>query len=143
MRTNFGAWNGAARPYKQSSHFWKGLQEVKECFWPGIRFQLGDGSRIDFWREKWIGNEQLKYSFQKLYEVSRKKEISVKLMYRRGIYRLSRAQSGDYTVHLERNLMTRRLQDKVPLQDQEDKPEWLWSKNKIFTVASCYTVTTY
>lgn len=35
------------------------------------------------------------------------------------------------------------LQENTSRMNQEDRPEWMWSKNKLFTVTSCYTVITY
>lgn len=65
------------------------------------------------------------------------------MMYRKGLYRLLIVQSRDFWAHSEKKSITRMLQDKTPREDQEDRLEWMWSKNKLFTMVSSYTVTTY
>lgn len=123
-------------------NFVKKLQEIKGILLVGIKYYLGDGSMVDIWRDKWIDNEQLKYPFQPLYEISRKKESSVKLMFQKGTYRSPMILSVNFRIHRERSRMTRKLQNATPIANQEDKLEWLWSKNKQYTVASCYTIIT-
>jgi hypothetical protein len=36
------------------SHFWAGLMKVKDEFLSMGRFDLGDGSQVQFWEDSWI-----------------------------------------------------------------------------------------
>jgi len=42
-----------------------------------IRWKLGNGRRIRFWEDKWVGNLQLKQKFPRLHFLSPNKESAV------------------------------------------------------------------
>lgn len=57
---NSDKWADRDKIRTNTSQFWKGLQETKGIFWAGLKFTLGDGERISFWRDKWMDLEKLR-----------------------------------------------------------------------------------
>ena len=49
------------------SQFQAGLMSVKNDFFRLEKFQLGNGSQICFWKDKWCGNRSLKETYPALY----------------------------------------------------------------------------
>jgi hypothetical protein len=62
---------------KGDSHFWSGLMEVKKLVLDRGRFQVQDGSQTRFWEDLWLGKEPLSVKYPTLYNLVRKKNMSV------------------------------------------------------------------
>jgi len=68
---------------RKSSNWWKDLGKLCEVsgvsnwFDQSIRWKLGNGSRIKFWEDSWMGDRMLKDKFRRLYEVSDTKDFLV------------------------------------------------------------------
>jgi hypothetical protein len=60
------------------SQFWAGLMKVKDEFLSMGRFDLGDGSQVRFWEDSWITPHPFKTLFPSLYNIVRKKSVSVR-----------------------------------------------------------------
>lgn len=103
-------------------HFWKGLSDTKDVFWAVVKFSLGKGDRISFWRNKWQDYKQLSCSFPKIYEGTTDKEGSVKFFYRRGAYRVVTIRNGDYQIRDERRKIPRKLENSTPNPEGRDTP---------------------
>jgi hypothetical protein len=63
------------------SHFWSGLVKVKDEFLNLGHFHLNNGCNIRFWEDKWMGNYSLKELYPTLFTITRKKHISVALVF--------------------------------------------------------------
>ncbi|WVZ51649.1 hypothetical protein U9M48_002771 [Paspalum notatum var. saurae] len=59
------------------SHFWSGLMKVKDCFLSIATFNVHSGTQCRFWEDRWLGKFALKDQFLSLYNIARKKHISV------------------------------------------------------------------
>jgi hypothetical protein len=59
------------------SPFWKGLMRVKEEFFSRGSFNLGNGSSIRFWEDKWLGDRLLAVQYPSLYNIVRHKDQTV------------------------------------------------------------------
>jgi hypothetical protein len=59
------------------SQFWAGLMKVKREFLSLGNFDLGDGSQVRFWEDSWIRSRLLKLIFPTLYNIVRRKNVSV------------------------------------------------------------------
>ncbi|GLT40522.1 hypothetical protein SLA2020_357800 [Shorea laevis] len=46
----------------------------------GFKWEVGEGNKVDFWQEWWIGDKKLKDSFPRLYALSVKKEGQISKM---------------------------------------------------------------
>ena len=60
------------------SQFWAGLMKVKREFLSLSKFDLGDGSQVQFWEDSWIRPRPLKSLFPTLYNIVRRKNASVR-----------------------------------------------------------------
>lgn len=64
-------------------HIGKGLQDIKDIYWRGVSFTLGDENRINFREDKWSGIENLNYSFSGVYVMNTERDNAVKEYFRR------------------------------------------------------------
>lgn len=49
---------------------WKSILVVRQVFWEGVRFKLGDGSSIRFWSDVWVGESLLRLAFPNMYRLA-------------------------------------------------------------------------
>jgi hypothetical protein len=59
------------------SHFWSGLMKVKLTFLRFSSFLIKDGSQVRFWEDAWLDGSSLKDQYPALYNIARKKFISI------------------------------------------------------------------
>ncbi|WVZ88012.1 hypothetical protein U9M48_034574, partial [Paspalum notatum var. saurae] len=111
---------GAVKWKLGDSHFWSGLMKVKERFLELSTFNLHEGSQIRFWEDRWFGNYPLKDLYPSLYNITRKRHITV------ATESSSRGQTSVSKIAL------------VQLDDQSDSIKWNLSKLGLFTVNSMY-----
>lgn len=69
-----------------------------------MKFVLGEGDRISFWRNKWQDYKQLSLSFPKTYEVTREKDGLVKSFYKRDTYRIAVGRDQCYRKQTKKKL---------------------------------------
>jgi hypothetical protein len=62
----------------RDSQFWAGLMKVKGEFLSLDKFDLGHGSQMRFWEDSWIRLPPLKSLFPALYNIVRRKSVSVR-----------------------------------------------------------------
>jgi hypothetical protein len=62
---------------KGDSQFWSGLMEVKNLVLERGRFNVQDGTQTRFWEDLWLGKEPLMKKYPALYNIVRKKNVSV------------------------------------------------------------------
>jgi hypothetical protein len=121
------------------SHFWAGLMDIKDKVLSLGRFAVHDGEQARFWEDIWIGNEALMVKYPSLYQIVRKKQVSVASVLHSIPLNISfrRALTGE-RLELWKELV-RQVCD-VSLNGQRDAFLWNLTKDKNFTVASMYTV---
>ena len=68
---------GEAQWKPGDSHFWSGLMKVKDQFLELSSFKLHNGNNIRFQEDKWLGSFTLKEQYPSLYNIARKKQVSV------------------------------------------------------------------
>lgn len=64
----------------------------------------------------------MRYSCRKLYEISKEREGSVKSLYRRGTYRISSVDGGDYRAQVGKTMLIRTLEQYASVGNQRDRP---------------------
>jgi hypothetical protein len=62
---------------KGDSHFWSGLMQVRRLVLERDRFKIQNGTQTRFWEDLWIGREPLMSKYPSLYNIVRKKNVSV------------------------------------------------------------------
>lgn len=60
---------------------WKNISKIYSWFIPFIRYDVGSGSRVLFWEDKWWGEEILASKFQRIYSISYKKGLPLSNFY--------------------------------------------------------------
>jgi hypothetical protein len=120
---------------KGDSHFWSGLMEVKSLFLERGRFKVRDGTQARFWEDLWIGQVPLMKKFPSLYNIVRKKNVSVAQVLSTTPLNVSfrRALVGDNWakwLQLVGSIMN------VQLVEQKDV--FLWTTSKHFSVKAMY-----
>ena len=61
----------------QVTHIFGRVMKVKDKFLNLGSFQLNNGENIRFWKYKWLGNFTLSQHYLSLYNIARKKHISI------------------------------------------------------------------
>ena len=56
---------------------WRSIHEGWESFSKHLSFAVGDGTRIRFWHDRWIGDNSLKFLYPELYECLADKEACI------------------------------------------------------------------
>jgi hypothetical protein len=118
------------------SQFWVGLMKVKREFLSLGKFDLGDGSQVQFWEDSWIRSRPLKLLFPALYNIVRRKSASVS----------SVLSTTPLNVTFRRSLMGANLQAwynvvamvaNVQLTNQRDHFVWGYIKMGHFLSSRC------
>lgn len=102
----------------------------------GIKFEVGSGTRIRFWNDRWCTNRCLMLESPSLFSIARNKDAKVTYCC------VPSENGGAWRVDLRRRLndweigdMTNLIEmiDHVrPQQEVEDTMRWLYTKNRIF-----------
>ena len=121
----------------EDSQFWAGLMMVKREFLSLGKFDLGDGSQVRFWEDSWIRPRPLKSLFPTLYNIVRRKSVSVR----------SVLSMTPLNIAFRRSLMGVNLQAwhnvvamvaDVQLTNQRYRFVWRLHQNGLFSVKSMY-----
>ncbi|GLT40903.1 hypothetical protein SLA2020_150010 [Shorea laevis] len=73
-----------SRVWKDIVSLGSGSERPVEMLVNGFKWEVGDGSFVDFWSSKWVGNEPLKNLFPRLFTLATNREGLVKDM---GVWR--------------------------------------------------------
>jgi hypothetical protein len=60
-----------------ASQFWKGLNKAKNIVRGGMKYIHGNGRKIIFWHEVWLGECPLRIKYVKLYNICNQQEWEV------------------------------------------------------------------
>jgi hypothetical protein len=71
---------------RDASQIWKGFHEAKKFCQRGMKYILGDGKRIRFWHEVWLGECPLRIRFNKMFSICNQQEWEVTRVLRSGIF---------------------------------------------------------
>ena len=72
-----GGWCTGAWRRTHGCGLWQSISEGWESFAKHFSFMVGDGSRILFWHDKWIGDVPLKILYSQLFMCSANKEACI------------------------------------------------------------------
>jgi hypothetical protein len=119
-----------------SSQFWQGLEKAREWYEKGTRWKVGNGKKVRFWHDIWLGNCPLKIKFPRLYRISRQQDFSV-----------SDLREVDWNLDLRRRLGNEEVVEWNDLQEAlelavfsggEDEVIWALEASGKFTTKSLY-----
>ncbi|KAF5186383.1 hypothetical protein FRX31_024029 [Thalictrum thalictroides] len=116
---------------------WRGIMANIAAVKEGISCRLGDGAKIQFWKDKWIGSEPLCQQFPEVYRRSRRKLGRVHDIRERN------ETTTEWNLHLRRrgNEQERAQVDELKqmlttVMYEEGPDYWHWDldKNGVYTV---------
>ncbi|KAF5194142.1 hypothetical protein FRX31_016271 [Thalictrum thalictroides] len=123
---------------------WRGIMANITAVKEGISCRLGDGAKIQFWKDKWIGSEPLCSQFPEVYRRSRRKLGRVQ------DFRVRNEFTTEWNLHLRRRgneqerAQVDELKQMLTTVLYEEGPDyWHWDldKNGVYTVWKELTVT--
>jgi hypothetical protein len=121
---------------------WKNIRKGWEKVFSLSSFQVGDGSRIRFWQDKWCGEVPLMDAFPGLYEIATMKDasVAVNLEFLGGSnhWNVSFVRAAhDWEVDVFASFFQVLYSVRVN-RDCEDQMRWASSKRGLFKVKSLY-----
>ncbi|OVA02993.1 Reverse transcriptase zinc-binding domain [Macleaya cordata] len=76
-KVDYNGWDSKI-PYQPfGTGLWKGICTNMKAFKEGLTARIGNGRKVKFWSDQWLGENPLKESFKELYKVSRKQNALV------------------------------------------------------------------
>lgn len=116
--------------------------DMGECIIQGFKFKVNSGTRIKFWRHKWLGEETLESTFPRLFRASTQQDAWVADV-------IGNQEQGQWNLLFRRRLhdweleqlqILKQLLSSVQLEESsEDCLQWRWSKDLNFSVKSAYS----
>ena len=120
-----------------ASQFWKGLHGVSKWARRGIAYRLGNGKKICFWKDVWLGQVPLGICFPTIYNFCDNPEVLVSEVIRGdGLVLNFRRSFGASEVEEWHQLQF--ALEGVTLSDQEDEGYWALNSNGKYTSKSMY-----
>ncbi|KAL9671726.1 hypothetical protein QQ045_009297 [Rhodiola kirilowii] len=129
-----------SKPWKDILRVVKGSSEVGLAFREGLQVKLGNGSKLRFWDDTWLGDRPLKVTYDKLWSLASNKKAKVKemgiwaegnwlwqLKFRRSLYQWEEEKKEE----LMRSLCHLQLKG-----EEEDQMVWTHSADGRFKVNS-------
>lgn len=107
---------------KGCSQYWQGLGKAREWYERGAKWILGNGRKVRFWHDVWMGECPLKILFPRLFRIIRNldwsvadaKEVDWQLDFRRRLANEEVAEWNDL----------REALDDIEVSGEEDKVSW-------------------
>jgi hypothetical protein len=69
--------------------FWHSLHKIKNYFKFGAKFTVGNGSKVRFWSDLWIGDSPLCPRYVRLFQILTEPEGLISHLYRDGRWNIS------------------------------------------------------
>ena len=111
---------------------WKAIKNGWEDLKVRMRFKVGSGNRVKFWKDRWCGDVSLRDAFANLFSIASSKDARVADAWDGGSWnpRFIR-QLSDWELE-EVDIFFERLYDHFISMDIEDSVEWVDTKSGIF-----------
>jgi hypothetical protein len=125
--------------HRGASQFWKWLHEAKFYYQKGIKHILGDGNKIRFWHEVWLGECTLRIKYGKLFNICHQQEWEVSRVLESGQINLTFRRNFDAPEWREWAELESELAN-IKLTAEEDSLKWALTSHGQFTVHSLYSL---
>ena len=139
---DWGGWYSSSSSSPYGVSLWKNIRRGWHSLSRFILYEIGDGSKVQFWLDRWCGISSLVDRYPELYRIYHSKEASVAdlMRYTNGVLH--------WEIHFYRDVHNRELEVfrsfintiyNTPVRGiGEDKRCWLPCKSKGFTVSAYY-----
>ncbi|WVZ69867.1 hypothetical protein U9M48_018590 [Paspalum notatum var. saurae] len=124
---------------RRASQFFKGMLWAAKAARMGYRWRIGNGKRVKFWEDNWLGTSSLAIQFWNLYVLVNEKSKSVAELWDGNSLKCTfrRVFGGDLMRLWEEVLQ---LASTIVFEDEEDSLIWQFSSNGTYSSQSLYKV---
>jgi hypothetical protein len=121
------------------SPFWKGVIWAMQAAHMGVRWVVGNGEKVRFWEDQWLGNTSLAILFWPLYVINEQHGKSIKDIWNGEELQLSFRRNVSERLMLMWDEL-RSVGDSIALKDEEDQILWSYSSSGKYSVQSLYAI---
>ena len=138
-----GGWCFGASKESHGMGLWKAIKNGWLEFGKRVAFKVENGRKVQFWNDRWCGENALKEDFPSLYFLASFREAWVALLWdgtrEVGHWNLVFTRHNDDWEIKDVEALFRKLNGQVLRRDDEDVMNWWISKKGLFTVKSFYS----
>jgi hypothetical protein len=121
------------------SNFWKGVMWAARVAKMGYRWKVGNGKKIRFWEDVWIGSSSLAIQYWEIYCIVNEQNHTIAEIWDGTHLKCSFRRCVDRRLYqLWEELVS--IADALVLTEDEDEPVWQFSSNGIYSYQSLYAV---
>jgi hypothetical protein len=125
-----------------TSPFWKGVIWAMQAAKIGIHWKLGDGAKVRFWEDQWVGNTSLAILYWPLCVINEQQGKTVKEVWDGENLRLTfRRSVSEHLMNLWWELVG--LMSDINLSKEDDQIVWAYSSSGNYSVQSLYAVVNF
>ena len=138
-----GGWCFGASKESHGMGLWKAIKNGWLEFGKRVAFKVENGRKVQFWNDRWCGENALKEDFPSLYFLASFREAWVALLWdgtrEVGHWNLVFTRHNNDWEIKDVEALFRKLNGQVLRRDDEDVMNWWISKKGLFTVKSFYS----
>ena len=125
---------------------WKAISSLYKDFHQLVSFKVGNGNKVRFWEDVWVGENSLKAMFPSLFRLSTLKSRPISEFY--NLASLPPEGNACWNLHFTRNLLDREIDQFIALlqlletkrvcSTVEDRREWIVESSGVFSCKSAF-----
>jgi hypothetical protein len=122
-----------------ASPFFRGFMWAVQAAKMGYKWKIGNGRKVRFWEDNWVGNSSLSIQYSKLYRFVNEKNKSVASLWDRVDLKCTFRRTGDiHMLQLWEEVC--QLVSTISFSEEEDSLIWQFSSNGVYNVQSLYKI---
>lgn len=122
---------------KVGSPFWKSFSWALAGVRPFYKWVVGDGSRVSFWHDVWVGDISLKTQFWDVFDLCQQQNCTVQQVWDGRILKLTFRRCVNVAFLDQWNALISVVQNAQP-SDKPDEPVWTLDSSGKYTTKSFY-----
>ena len=129
-------------PDKGVSPFWKGVLWAMQAAQMGYAWNVGDGNKVRFWKDRWFGNSSLAIQFWHVYVIVNEKGKTIKYAWDGSVLKFSfRRTFPPALMDVWWEVFS--IAESIVFTDESDTLVWSFNSNDIYSVQSLYAVVNF
>jgi hypothetical protein len=126
-------------PTKGGSHFLKGVMWAAKAANLGIRWKIGDGKKVKFWEDNWLGTSSLAIQFWNLYAILNEKNKPVADLWDGSSLKCTFRRIVDETLMRDWDEVVQ-LASTIIFSDSQDEIIWTFKSNGKYSSQALYRI---